>query len=327
LRSIVERYLGPPKTKNTWFCPFHNDQGTPNLKISKDEIHFRCWSAACDKRGDVVDFVRLIEKLANNGEAARFLTGDTPMVMDVSEIMAKRQTTARERAEAQAREKGNALIRIGAMIKTAELYHQQLDNARSYWRSQGLLDWTMNRFKLGFSLRCPTYRESSSYTIPNFRDDKLLSIRHRLASPNGSGKYRPEFAGLPNQLFLPPEGLFPVQEDAGGDFIIALNKPGEALFVEGEVKVMYLSQTGYTVAGIPGAESWQAEWLESFEQIYKIYICLDPMSWGDQQRIVSGIAPDFVGAGKQVVVVDLPHKPDDFFVKHRGRVQDFGRFL
>lgn len=263
-------------------CPFCN-QGKDRFRFWPEDGNY--WCRRCGVKGFVVDSSKI--------------------------GFSQEQYDAWKRAEAERQEKERqqqltTLDRIAQSSK-ADLYHGQMAD-RSYWYTQGLTDETINRFKLGYTHQCPTYPDSPSWTIPIYYQGKLYNIRHRLARPGDSGKYRPEMAGLPPAIF-------------NAD---ALNGPGWMIvLVEGEVKSLVLGQVGFSAVGIPGANSFKPKWAKLFKDTTTIYIALDPGAEKESTEIGAILASE----GIQVRVCQLPVKPDDFFVKYQGSAQEFFRFL
>ena len=223
----------------------------------------------------------------------------------------KRAEEERQRKEAM--ERVDAITRLQGMIDRVIHYHRMVKEALGYWASQGLSSLTIERYQLGYCPKCPTEPSSASFTIPYFQNGNLVHLRHRLQTPNGHGKYRPEFAGLGNQLFN-SDILKPSDEIPFG-----LLEPGECLIVEGEVKAMVLDQIGFSVVGLPGANSWRGEWGQWFKGQAKVYVALDPgaepMAWR-----VGGNLKEW---GVEVAVCMLPYKPDDMFVLYGASIEDF----
>lgn len=216
----------------------------------------------------------------------------------------KRAEVERERKEQE--EIASNIERLSRSDK-AEYYHRQMLQ-RDYWYSQGLSDETINRFKLGYAPACPTFPDSPSWTIPIYYKGKLYNIRHRLANPKDSGKYRPEFAGLPATIF---------NADAlsSGDWMTVL--------VEGEVKAMVLTQHGLNAVGIPGANSFKDKWVKLFQPIGTVYIALDPGAEIQAREIATVLQ----GNGINTRLCYVPVKPDDFLVKYGGTSNELFRFL
>jgi hypothetical protein len=321
LSAVVEKYLGSAKN-GKWRCPFHNDK-TPSFSVK--DGRYKCFGT-CGASGDVVDFVAAMEKL-NLKDAALKLGGYLlDLGLSPAEVRAKQAEIKAENARREAQRKveeqakrEDAFKRVGAMTGLVERYHGQVEAARVYWHSQGLTNGTIERYRLGYCPKCPTYQHSASYVIPYYHAGNLISIRHRLANPNGCGKYRPEFTGLPNQLFN-----LDVLAPSSDEVHFGLLEPGEVLLVEGEVKSLYLSDIqGFPSVGIPGVESWREDWIKYFAGVVKVYVTLDP----DAERKAAEITRTLNGNGIEARNVILTCKPDDFFWLNGGNPSDFMRIL
>lgn len=321
LAAVVESYLGPPKS-GKWNCPFHNDK-TPSFSVKAGK--YKCFGS-CGAAGDVVDFVAAMEKI-NLKDAARKLGGYLlDLGLTPQEVKARQAEIKAENARREAQQKADeqnrredALKRVVGMVGLVERYHSEVNKARAYWYKQGLNDLVIQDAKLGYAPKCPTYPDSASYVIPYYHAGNLISIRHRLATPNGCGKYRPEFVGLPNQLFN-LDALTPDDEEIP----FGLLEPGEVLLVEGEIKSLYLSDViGLPAVGIPGVDSWQEEWIKYFSGVSKVYVTLDP----NAERRALDITRTFNANGIEAKQVTLTCKPDDFFVLYGGNPSDFMRIL
>jgi len=205
----------------------------------------------------------------------------------------------------------SALEQIAGMADVVERYHANLNTngqAVDYWHDHyGVSYQSIARRKLGYCPSCPTASQSDSLTIPFFSGGKLYHIRHRLLRPNGTGKYRPELAGLPAMLY-------------NTDSLCAASG-GQALILEGEIKTIVLDQeVGLPAVGTMGANSFKPEWAGKFGKFGTVYVAYDPGAI-DKAAEVAGM---FKGRGR---VVELPTKPDDFFVLYGGTASDFKAFL
>ncbi len=189
------------------------------------------------------------------------------------------------------------------------IYHENLQThpaAVDYWRSEGLYDKTISRHQLGWCPRCPTAPYSASYTVPITYHGQVYNIRHRLESPNGSGKYRPHMKGLPAMLYNADD------LDQESNF---------GLLLEGEKKTMVVTQeTGFPAVGIMGMESFAPSWVEKFSNWGVVFVTLDP----DEAGRGYSIAKMFGDRGR---VVTLPVKADDFFVRHGGTMSQFVGYM
>lgn len=335
LIETIESYLGPME-KGGWCCPFHDDS-TPSLKVKRDKglgkDVWRCFGCGAPdpvggRAGDVVDFVSKINNIPVM-EAADLLGGYkidlglSPVEVEAKrkELLAQRQAMAKKRREETLAKQRTALDRVSGMMARVEAYHANLSKANGYWKHSGISEESVEFYKLGYCDSCPTDRNNrASYVIPVMIDGKLVSIRHRIVG-NDSDKYRPEFAGLPPMIFLPRNWFNDDIDDFG--FSWGGLPKGEGVLVEGEKKSIVLDQLGIRTAGLPGVQTWNPDWLIHFKHIKKIYICLDFGAVDEAYKI----AEDFAASGKEVFIVDLPSKPDDFFITHGFSLDDFGTYL
>lgn len=191
------------------------------------------------------------------------------------------------------------------------IYQKNLNGQAKYLKSHwGLNDSAIENFNLGYCQACPTSPYSDSFTIPYYWRESLINLRHRLLQPNGSGKYRPEAAGLPSAIF-------------NADLLSDCSKDDFIIIVEGEFKAMVLWQQGFMAVAIPGATIFKEKWVKLFNKVGSVYIALDPGAATQAARI-----GNMLKAGKvRASIVTLPTKPDDFFVVYGGNARDFSRFL
>lgn len=222
-----------------------------------------------------------------------------------------------ERKRKQSQAEAKMLSSIAGMESVVERYHNQLAGANGYWKSCGLETGTVEDYRLGFCNNCPTYQKSSSYVIPIYQNKKLIAIKHRLVTPPKPGdKYRNHKKGMKAQLFN-ADHLHPQNEIPFG-FL----DPGEVLLVEGEVKTIYLDQCGFVVAGVPGASTWNDEWSRFFDRLSKVFVAFDPGA--EKQAAKTALKLSEV---VKTYLVELPAKPDDFFVVHNGTIDEFLKFV
>ena len=162
---------------------------------------------------------------------------------------------------------------------------------------------------------------SDTLTIPiRPRPGEPVGIKHRLLKPiNPGDKYRPEFKGLPNALFV-------------ADHERELT--GACLVVEGEFKAMttwrLLDDPGRHVVGLPG-KSPDTELLKPLENCEPVIICLDPDAYqraavhkpGDKtavQRIAEAV-------GDKARVIHLAGKIDDMLLAGQLTKQGLTRLM
>lgn len=187
------------------------------------------------------------------------------------------------------------------LAKRANFYYKNLLNDKDhieYWYKQGINEFSIHRFRLGWAYECPVVPHQDSFTIPYIRGTDIINIRHRLNVTNNN-KYRPEMPGLSNYLFN-INGLY--RQDS-------INWPGDAILIEGEKKAIVFHQNGFRVAAIPGANAWRTKFIEEFTKanINYVYVLLDPGMEQQAEKIVKSIQT----FGKMAKPVYLPDKPDD----------------
>lgn len=186
------------------------------------------------------------------------------------------------------------------------VYHKavapHLDTLFSRW---GLTEETVETFKVGYCDACPTSTYSDSFTAPYYLGGNLVDIRHRLLSPNGQGRYRPEVDDHPEHLFnLAAVGL--------EDWLILVNR---------EFNTMLLGQVDLPAVGLPS--TFKRSWLSSLEDQKKIFIALDP----GQDEAARSIGRLLTGAGVDARVCSLPFSPVDMLVRYGCSLGDFSMFI
>lgn len=188
-------------------------------------------------------------------------------------------------------------------------YQKRLTDPSYIVRNWGVSPGEIEERRLGYCESCPTYPESCSITIPYYWQDKIISLRHRLIVPNGSGKYRPEMAGLPTAIY---------------NADVLRDRRDSVILVEGELKTIVVTeQTCRAVVGIPGANIFKDKWVRLFDKVRTVYIALDPGAEPQAVRIATMLDQGRV----ECRLVTMPTKPDDFFVTHGGDLLTFEKYL
>lgn len=304
LRGKGSRFTAP--------CPFHGSSGNDlSLFINRNGgWSFRCFGAKCERRGDVIEYV-MERKGINFLEALADLSGAT-LSMPIP---------ARGPQEPPRATDGPKLDQSLAMAYHAALgaAHEPTE-ARLWWHAQGVRDISIDRWTLGYCLRCPTaYNDdfpswtSPSFTIPVNENEQLLNIRHRLSNPLDAGdKYRPQKPGLGAQLFnsdslsLLPDGSSRTDRRT-------------AVILEGEKKVIVVAQSGLEaqypfVTSTAGATSWLGDlgeaWKERFDDYDQIITLFDPGA----EEAAEHTARLFGRRG--YVASALPEKVDDLLIQY-----------
>jgi hypothetical protein len=227
---------------------------------------------------------------------------------DLTEIqIADIERRKRQAHRAEAEKRQSALERLQAK-RNDIVYYRNLNGNSQYVKNKwGVTDATINAFKVGYCHACPTSTYSDSITIPYYWQGNLINLRHRLSSPNGQGKYRPEMAGLPTAIF---------------NADVLTGDADHIVLVEGEFKAMILEQHGIPAVGIPGANIFKEKWLPMFSG-KSVFVALDPGAEKQAMKICKLLS----GAKIQSRMASFPVKPDDFFVLHGGTYDQFYGYL
>ncbi len=279
------------KSSNEWssscpVCPMGIDSNKDRFIFWPIDGNF--WCRQCKLSGFV------------NQEAQSRLTADQLAIIERRKRLTRKADIERRRtALEQLQAKRNDLV-----------YHNNLNGNSGYVRDHwGITDDTIDEFKVGYCHACPMASYSDSITIPYYWKEKLINIDHRLSSPNGSDKYRPEAKGLPTALF---------------NANIIANEEWLVL-VEGGFKTMVLYQNALPAIGTPGATNYKLirKALKLFSPRQMIYVAFDP---GVEQAAIKTVKT-FNGANLQARLVSIPTKPDDFFTRYGGTLGQFCQYL
>ena len=188
------------------------------------------------------------------------------------------------------------------------LYHNNTMNGEGleYWWEEGIQTAQVQEYMLGYCHDCPTARGNASHTIPYLTGGKLYDIRHRLDVADDRGRYRRHVAGLPHMLFH-GDGLYANSDDI--------------LILEGEKKgIVVGAETGLNYVAVPGANGFVNSWAKRFDRFKGVYVAFDP----DATKAAADVARLF---GHRGLVVSLPVKADEFFVRCGGTKKDFMGYL
>lgn len=304
LLDVVEKVLGDPKRESGgwkfWLCPFHTEK-TPSFGVKDDNYH--CFG--CDVSGDVITW--FIEYGGLSYEEIDLKVGGVEVDSEEARLRRlERETRELKRKQEEHERRLSALERIHNCTDHIRYHETMPEEAFYYWNTQGMMQETIERYKLGYCHRCQTDKDGRpSYTIPVMSNGKLWNIRHRLLGAGNGDKYRPHMSGLPTVLFN-------ADDLRAGSHTI--------LIVEGEKKSIIASQEGFCNVGIMGATSFNTVWVPKFSMFSRVCVCLDP----DATKKASEIAQLFNGRGRLVV---LPEKLDDLIVQYGATARDIAGFI
>ena len=186
-----------PNRNHTYPCPFHNDGGTPNLKVYKNGYH--CF--ACKESGDALDWIAFWTKRP----LAEVITehGGDPKANEERRAEIQRRQDEHDKQRAQD-------IRTKVMdlreSKVWETYHLQLEAHHvAQWLAAGIPSWYIKALELGADTRQWHFGgepyECDSLTIPvrNIAG-QITNLQHRLLADKG-----PRYVSVPTGV---PTGLF-----------------------------------------------------------------------------------------------------------------------
>ena len=125
-------------------CPFHVDQGRPNLTAYPRSGRYVCYR--CGAHGDAIEFVRQLEQLSFREAVARL---DSHMVPAAT--ASRQPVNMRKARRAAVRHDAGALAVLAAAL---ELYHNRLLNdarALDYLAGRGFSREVVERWRLGFA--------------------------------------------------------------------------------------------------------------------------------------------------------------------------------
>lgn len=243
-----------------------------------------------------------------------FLDGLNKKAFSDEELATLRERMKERKQEEQERQR-LALINMMACTDHRRYHRHITEEAVAYWIGEGLSHESIQQYLVGYCESCPTAPFSASYTVPVVYEGQLFNIRHRLISPNGSGKYRPHMPNLPPMLF-------------NADNLKRQSSLG--LLVEGEKKSMVVTQhTGIPSVAIMGNTTFRKSWASKFDNWGQVVVATDPDTETTQKMISSEekaveIATAFSNRG---LIAILPVKADDFFSKIGGTKNDFMQFV
>lgn len=180
-----------------------------------------------------------------------------------------------------------------------QTYHSQVSQALVLWQEHGIFQEDILKWGLGFCTQAPcTDYLTPSLTIPVFRNNKLVDIRHRLLDPRDGQKYRSHWPNLPPSFFN----------------LDAIQDAETVLIVEGEKKAIVLEHHGFhPVISFPGL-LFGKQLVDILSQVgtkSQRFVFLPDL--GSDNKIVP-IVRELSSSGYKAGIVDLIRKPDDFIL-------------
>ena len=196
------------------------------------------------------------------------------------------------------------IARTIATLKNSRLwekYHKEMpDEGIDYWTRRGISPKLQEWWKFGWVDEWLYHCEGKDYvsptaTIPLFGKNYLpMNIKHRLIYPhNPKDKYRLEFSGVKNPLFLTNPRL-PLD--------------GEVIAIEGEIKAAVvwanIKDIDRRVVGLPGCTPGK-HIVDEFKGADSVVLVMDPGSHDQAKKLVKDLGP------ARCKVLITPEKIDD----------------
>jgi DNA primase len=318
------------------WCPFHDDQGRPNLWVYPGSDSFYCYR--CNVGGDTIDFVERIERVDFRAAVERLASrtyGAAPATVPPARrsVGARRERLWRTGARAGpgAAEHSRAFrdpAEQACLAAAVELYHNRLrsdSRARAYVEGRGLTWPTVEECCLGYAdgdelgdflrwRRRPlgAARRTGLLTgegrdfmagrvvVPEIRGGEVVWLVGRAISPNAE----PRYLGLPGRKPL-----------LGWE---AAHDARTVVLVEGVFDVLVLQQWGIPALALVGTHA-RPDALAALGRFERVYLALDRDEAG--QSATTALAR---ALGERAVPVTLPALPGvkdvaDLVLRAEGR--------
>jgi DNA primase len=168
-------------------CPFHADR-TPSFFVDVERERFTCFG--CKARGDVIDFVRLHERLKSVAEACAWITGTPPPEAPPPNGRPAPTGAGGRRWDRLTLEQQLVLNTAGALYRDALWRNPR---ARAYLAERGLPDWVVRVCGLGYA----DGRSLETYLRKHggLRIAEELGLLRRAEPGEGGRMLRERFAG------------------------------------------------------------------------------------------------------------------------------------
>ena len=243
------------------FCPFHANTRTPAFYVFPETQTWHCFGA-CAEGGDLFSFMMKREGW-DFKEALKHLAGRAGVTLQEQKPVDKEKRTAEKK-------------QLDLLNAAADYFHMLLlyapegEQARQYVQARGLLDSTVESFRIGFALNswnaCRTHFNDKGYTDAELIAVGLLTehpeketrydrFRNRLMIPIldvdgrvvGFGARTLEKDGIPKYLNSPQTPLFDKSRILFGldGAKRSIREARQAVIVEGYMDVIATWQAGF----------------------------------------------------------------------------------
>jgi DNA primase len=265
-------------------CPFHDDQGRPNLYVWPETASWFCFR--CALGGDVIHFVELAENLSFR-EAIDRLDGSAGPITATPRLPRKRASNPISTFDHRDPQE------LIALQAATALYNRRLvtdPDALAYVRSRGLDETAIIRCRMGYASGTELLAYMKWRRLP-------LAPAMRVGLLNSSGRETlarrvvvPEFrSGQPVWLvgrILPQEGGLPEDQEETPKYLVlpgpkpllgleqARDSPA-VVVCEGIFDYLTAVSWGYPTVGLTGTHV-SAEVVDQLRTFPRVYLVLDP---------------------------------------------------
>jgi len=328
--DVVSEYVKLEKRGKYYFglCPFHAEK-TPSFTVTPSMQIFNCFG--CNKGGNVIHFIMNIENL-DFVEAVKYLA-------DRAGISIPDRMGENDEKAARLRQEVMEIHKVAARYFYNNLNSPSGMKAREYLKNRGILDETIRRFGLGYSL--PGYDNLYKYLldkgydkkdilesglvikterqtyIDRFRDRVMFPILDLRGNVVGFGG-RVMGSSLPKYMNSPETVIY-----SKGKSLYALNfardaNQGSLIVVEGYMDVISLHQNGIinSVASLGTALTEnQARLMRKYAE--EIIIAYDADTAGQAATLRSLDLLRKIGCTVKILEIPDGKDPDEF-IRNNG---------
>lgn len=242
-------------------CPFHANTRTPAFYVFPESQTWHCFGA-CAEGGDLFSYIMKRENW-DFKEALQYLAGRAGVILE------ERQPVDKEHKSAEKKQL-DLLNAAADYFHMLLLYAPEADHARRYVQSRGLLDSTIEAFRIGFALSswdaCSNHFNDKGYSVADLKAVGLLTeneekgthydrFRNRLMIPIrdadgrivGFGARTLDKDGLPKYLNSPQTAVFNKSHILFGldSAKRSIREARQVVIVEGYMDVIATWQAGF----------------------------------------------------------------------------------
>jgi len=345
LLAVIERELGPAvRRSGRWFffrCPFHGEgkERTPSLGVTPDNGRYKCFSGACEARGNVLDWV-----IAREGLGPHDIRGAAEVLGKLPPEQLRARAPVRSEVVARLAPPGEVWqARVWSYLDYAksQLWEDANRGALEYLLGRGLTEDTIREWELGFNPG-DVYDEAGKWgiadakkvylsmgiTLPCLIDGVCWYVQCRrpaLAKDGGLDSFSGAYLDGALPGYLPERKYWAVR---GGNLnalwgVDQVRGEGVLVLEEGEFNALVLWQEAGDMVDVvsSGSASLRPEalwpWRDVFLGAGSVLVRFDPDAAGKAGKIVEAL-------GGRCRRVQVPEGSDtNEFLQRGGSVRDW----